>query len=176
MAKGNAKRIQAANAQAIQQVRIGFLVSNVVYWLHLFLFRSGRPWRRLLYYTTTEVIAVVLWQQLEGMNRRGEELAQRGLTAYIFDIIYVTWFVHVATAVISTKFWYLYLVIPLYAVYRLVSFALPFIHGQGQAQGGNGPATPAGGAPATAEQPTLSKRQAKLQARQEKGQVKVQYR
>ncbi|KAK4049498.1 hypothetical protein OIO90_005449 [Microbotryomycetes sp. JL221] len=175
MAKGNAKRITAANSQAIQQVRLGFLISNAIYVIHLGLFRSGRTWTRLFYYATTEMIALVFWQQLEGMNKRGEELAQRGLTAYIFDIIYVTWFVHVTTALISTKFWYLYLAIPLYALYRLVTFALPFVRGQPSPASG-GASAGAGASTATAEQPTLSKRQEKLKARQEKGQVKVQYR
>ncbi|KAK4046271.1 hypothetical protein OIV83_006194 [Microbotryomycetes sp. JL201] len=173
MAKGNAKRITAANAQTIQQVRIGFAVSIAIYLLHLVLFRSGRSWSRLLYFTATEIIALILWQQLEGMNTRGEELAQRGLTAYIFDVIYVTWFVHVMTALVSTKFWYLYLIIPLYALYRLASFALPFI--RGQSAGGNAGPAPSSSS-AGPEQPAISKRQAKLQARQEKGQVKVQYR
>lgn len=31
------------------------------------------------------------------------------LCSYMFDIIYITWFVHVTTALVSTKFWYLYL-------------------------------------------------------------------
>lgn len=38
--------------------------------------------------------------------RRAHSLAR-----YMFDIIYVTWFVHVTTALVSAKFWYAYLVV-----------------------------------------------------------------
>lgn len=31
--------------------------------------------------------------------------------SYMFDIIYITWFVHITTAVISGKFWYTYIVV-----------------------------------------------------------------
>lgn len=34
------------------------------------------------------------------------------LYRYMFDVIYVTWFVHVMTALVWTRFWYLYLYAP----------------------------------------------------------------
>ncbi|ORY56540.1 hypothetical protein BCR35DRAFT_284110 [Leucosporidium creatinivorum] len=178
MAKGNAKRVAAANAQTIKQLRLGFAISGAIYLLHLFIFRSGRTWRRAFLFSFTEIIAVVLWQQLEGMAKRTDELAAPGLTSYIFDVIYVTWFVHVATALISTKFWYLYLVIPSYAIYRLVKFALPYVwpSAASPSTAGQVPNAPHAAATPAAETETLSKRQAKIKAREEKGGVRMSYR
>ena len=63
------------------------------------------------------------------MAKKGSDLAAAGLTAcvlrplatnqdaddpscrYMFDVLYVTWFVHVATALVSPKFWWLYLAV-----------------------------------------------------------------
>ena len=129
--------------------------------------------------------------------------------SYMFDVLYVTWFVHVATALVSAKFWYLYWVvsrllpiaptrpssrsvflfgladgtricvsqIPLYALYRLASFALPYISPSLAAalRGSNG-ADAAGGGFAGQDgsnQPT-SKRQEKLRKRMERGDPRVQ--
>ena len=55
---------------------------QALYLLHLWLWSSGRSWTRLGYYLTTEAVALVLWRQLVDMARRGDNLAQPGLTAY----------------------------------------------------------------------------------------------
>lgn len=138
--------------------------------------------------------------------------------SYAFDILYVTWFVHVATALISAQFWKLYWVvrpllssllsppplgpprpapltlaaphtkrarkqIPLYATYRLLSFALPYISpslaalvsGASSSSAGAGAAgADAQGAGAGTE--PLSKRQEKLRKRAERGDPRVQMR
>ncbi|GAA5863205.1 hypothetical protein JCM3774_000810 [Rhodotorula dairenensis] len=177
MAGASNKRIAAANAATLKQLRLGMAVSGGVYLLHLLVFSSGRSYRRLFLFAVTEAIAVGLWNQLQAMARRGEELnGSKGLVSYIFDTLYITWFIHVATALISAKFWYLYWIIPLYALYRLASFALPYLspslaaalRGDASAQA---PAGLAGqGGPA---QPT-SKRQEKLRKRMEKGDPRVQ--
>lgn len=100
----------------------------------------------------------------------------------MFDIIYVTWFVHITTAFISSKFWLVYLVvsillflflheiflksvifclkIPAYAAYKLVPMAMSYFgKGGSNASEETKPEGP-------------SKRQAKLEKRQNKGQVK----
>lgn len=107
--------------------------------LHLLIFSSGRSYRRLFLFAVTEAIAVGLWNQLQAMAQRGEELnGSKGLVrrvpplsfassgfislsradtgrvdphSYMFDVLYVTWFVHVATALVSAKFWYLYWIV-----------------------------------------------------------------
>ncbi|KAI5479897.1 hypothetical protein MNV49_002455 [Pseudohyphozyma bogoriensis] len=167
------KRIAAQNKGTVNTLRIGFAVSNIIYLLHLFIFRSGRTWTRLFYFSVTDVLAIVLWNQLEGMAKRGDDLSAAGLTSYMFDVIYVTWFVHVGTALITTKFWLLYLSIPAYAIYRLGKFAIPYVWPSGANRVGGAPRKVGGqaGAGAAAEDTTepLSKRQEKLKKRQEKG-------
>lgn len=137
----------------------------------------------------------------------------------MFDIIYVTWFVHVLTALISDKFWWLYLSvrillpsrplplptnqppspppalnppttsqIPSYALYILYQkILLPFLFGgkspfrslsellSRSPSSSSGP-NAASGAEAQDTQETLSKRQAKLQKRAERGDPRVQQR
>ncbi|GAA6028237.1 hypothetical protein JCM8097_006932 [Rhodosporidiobolus ruineniae] len=178
MAGANAKRVSAANAKTLQQLQLGFLVSGGIYLLHLFLSPSGRSFRRLFLFVLTETIAVSLWRWMQGMAARGEELnGKAGATQYMFDVVYITWFVHVATAVVSAKFWLVYWVIPLYALYRLFLLLGPrlsptlyaLLTGAGSSPAA-GPATDGGAADAQKPQ---SKRQAKLQKRAERGDRRV---
>lgn len=48
------------------------------------------------------------------------------LTEYVFDILYVQWFCHLV-GLFYDKIWFLYLVIPLFAVYKLFNFVLPML-------------------------------------------------
>ncbi|GAA5828792.1 hypothetical protein JCM11251_005876 [Rhodosporidiobolus azoricus] len=183
MAGANAKRVSASNAKSLQQLQLGFLVSGGLYILHLFIFKSGRSFRRLFLFALTETIAVSLWRWLQAEAAKGEEVgAGKGLTTYMFDIIYVTWFVHVMAALVSAKFWLVYWIIPLYALYRLFLVLAPrfsptlaalIASTQQGAQAGAGVAQ--GPVPANQPQPT-SKRQEKLRKRAEKGDRRVQYR
>ena len=54
-------------------------------------------------YGVTELVAVGLAWQLLGIARAGDDLAQAGMTAYMFDVVYLTWFVHVGTALVSAR-------------------------------------------------------------------------
>ncbi|KAI7867634.1 hypothetical protein BDF14DRAFT_1881504 [Spinellus fusiger] len=87
----------------------------------------------------------------------GDDLNAEGLTAYMFDIIYVTWATHLTTAFISNKFWYMYLVIPGYAGYKILPMILSYF-------GNSSPA------PESNDTEGKSKRQAKIEKRQGKGQ------
>jgi len=132
---------------------------------------------RLFLYAVTEGAGVVLWQQLEAMATKGEDLAASGLTSYMFDVIYVTWFVHVGAALLTTKFWYLYLSIPGYGLYRLAAFAKPYVWpSKDSARAGAGGRV-SGRKALPSEPPAgLSKRAEKMKKRSEKGQVRVQQR
>lgn len=105
----------------------------------------------------------------------------------MFDIIYVTWFVHVLTAIISSKFWYAYALIPLYAFSIAYSKVIvPFLLGGRDpirsitsiftGQGGTTSANSSSGQQKEPEQAALSKRQAKLQKRADRGDPRVQKR
>ncbi|GAA5917062.1 hypothetical protein JCM6882_001918 [Rhodosporidiobolus microsporus] len=183
MAGANAKRVSASNAKTLSQLQIGFLVSGVIYILHLLLFKSGRSFRRLFLFALTETIAVSLWRWIQAAAAKGEEIgAAKGLTTYMFDVIYVTWFVHVTAALVSARFWLVYWVIPLYAFYRLFLFlgprfspTLAALLASTSSGAQAGAAAAQGPIPANQPQPT-SKRQEKLRKRAEKGDRRVQYR
>ncbi|GAA5854381.1 hypothetical protein JCM8547_001802 [Rhodosporidiobolus lusitaniae] len=188
MAGASSKRISASNASTLRQLQLGFLVSGGIYLIHLFLFRSGRSWKRLFLFVVTETVAVSLWSWVMALADKGADIsAGTGLTTYIFDVIYVTWAVHVLTALVSAQFWKLYWIIPLYALYRLFLLLLPRFFpslalllpglfpsspaAQQPAAGGVAPAEPAYGQPRPE-----SKRQQKLAKRVERGDRRVQYR
>lgn len=74
------------------------------------------------YLTTTGFTLILAWQMIRaaapsydstgGLIDAGQDLSQEGgLMSYYFDVIYVTWFVHLTSAFISDKFWWCYLVV-----------------------------------------------------------------
>ncbi|PWN47254.1 DUF788-domain-containing protein [Violaceomyces palustris] len=188
MAKGSSKKISSNNQSTLQVLQYGFLITNTIHLVFRFwFFKSSATWRSLLAYLSTEALALFLWIQLISMAKGGDDLAQPGLTAYMFDVIYVTWFVHITTALFSHYFWWIYLCIPAYACYMLYQkVLLPFLFkgrspfesiGRMFSGGGSG-GTGVGGKNGDQQEatPALSKRQAKLQARAEKGDPRVQVR
>jgi len=66
------------------------------------------------------------WDALGTIIDGGDDLNAPGLTSYMFDVTYVTWFVQVGVALISDVFWWIYMVIPLFAVYKLFSLLMGF--------------------------------------------------
>ncbi|SCV72110.1 BQ2448_4804 [Microbotryum intermedium] len=181
MAGASGKRIAASNAKTLHQLRLAFLVTHAISLASWAFFPSLQVWKHIFYFFTTDSIALILWYQLEGMARRKDDIRSPGMAAYMFDIIYVTLFVHATTTLISRKFWALYLSIPLYALYRLYSFASPYIFPSKSSGKSSGSKTlkPTSRSSATASStpgstaPT-SKRQAKLAERAKKGDHRVQ--
>ncbi|KAI8883802.1 DUF788-domain-containing protein [Backusella circina FSU 941] len=172
MANASSKKTAAANKQTLTNLRNGFLVVNIVYFL----------WRIVFYWNTFTKSQFLLYGLSAGLTfmlyrvlvsagtptysadgtlvSSGDDLNAEGLTAYMFDIIYVTWFVHITTAFISNKFWYVYLVIPAYAAYKIVPMAKSFLGGVG---GNNN------GAKEEDASQGKSKRQVKMEKRANKG-------
>ncbi|GAA5996779.1 Snd2p [Rhodotorula paludigena] len=177
MAGASSKRIAQANAATLKQLNLGFAISGAIYLLHLAVFSSGRSYRRLFLFAATEAIAIGLWNMMKSMAARGEELnGSKGLVSYMFDVIYITWGVHVAAALLTTKAWYIYWVIPLYALYRLVTVFLPTLRSLAGSAGASTAGAGAGGAGGAGANEPLSKRQEKLRKRMERGDPRVQQR
>jgi hypothetical protein len=56
----------------------------------------------------------------------GTDFSIGGVTEYYFDIIYISWFVQI-TSIFSDWFWFFYLLIPLFAIYKIFSsIIIPF--------------------------------------------------
>ncbi|QLG72884.1 hypothetical protein HG535_0D05930 [Zygotorulaspora mrakii] len=101
--------------------------------------------------------------------KEGMDLSQAGgLTEYMFDVIYLSLFGDAGQILFNTrKLWYILLVVPAYAAYKLYHLKDQFM-----GNGGNGSGIPKGGAAAVNED--KSKRQAKREKRGDKN--KVRYR
>jgi Trk-type K+ transport system membrane component len=72
-------------------------------------------------YALTTVIALFIFRQLYTMAQPiytsngeisdgGFDLSSPGLAQYMFDVVYITWFVHLFT-ILSDYFWFFYLVV-----------------------------------------------------------------
>ncbi|KIM67873.1 hypothetical protein SCLCIDRAFT_1210003 [Scleroderma citrinum Foug A] len=179
MAKGAAKRIASQNEQSIRILRLGMVAPTILSLLLRLLFRrSSLPPSKgtLLIYVLTYLPALFLSRYLEkiGTARRdpttgalissGEDLSQPGVTEWCFDILYVTWACQIGSGVFGEWFWYFYLVIPLYAIFKLWSnFIGPMIwrpSASSSKEDEKGPEA-------------LSKRQEKLRKRNERGDPRV---
>jgi len=93
----------------------------------------------------------------------GEDLNQSGVTEWCFDILYITWACQIGSGAFGEWFWFLYMVIPLFAIFKLWSSAIsPYF----KSRSSGSEDVP------TDTQPT-SKRQEKLRKRSEKGDPRV---
>ena len=99
------------------------------------------------------------------LRRAGEDLDAKGLTEFMWDIVYWTWINIVLVILLGNSAWWLYLVVPAYSVY----LAATTVGGMKGMLGGMG----GGGGDGTAAPETESKRQKKMEKR---GGQKVAYR
>lgn len=180
MAGQSSKKLAAANEQTLYTLHMRSAVANGVLVLaHLLLRRPANYWPTVLLTIPSLLLETSL--ELLGrpdrrtdatskkpyMVRAGEEIRE-GFYEYYFDIIYITWILNFLAVILGTnKVFYVYLAIPGYATYKIVTLALPFII----------PSFQKGDKAREAKEsaPEKSKRQAKLENRQQKGQ-NVKYR
>lgn len=98
------------------------------------------------------------------LKRAGEDLAAKGLTEWMWDVLYWTWACEVLVALFGNWLWWAYLAVPAYSAY----LAFTTFTGARKGLAGLGGAGDSG-APAAGQ----SKRQAKMEKR---GGQKVSYR
>lgn len=116
-AKGASKRISSQNASSLTLLTRGFILSNLAQIVSLTLFTSvarrhtsAYKWD-ILKYVLTEVVAVGIALVMRDMAVKGEDLNAEGLTALMWDVVFVTWAVHVGTAFVWRRLWWLYAVV-----------------------------------------------------------------
>ncbi|KAH6565105.1 hypothetical protein BASA50_001739 [Batrachochytrium salamandrivorans] len=122
MAKASARKIQERNKRIVSQLRLGLAISVSI---HVLL---RIAWRWVLWTTWPAIgslfatgFGLVLHRQLEYMADNGVDLGEQGtMVSYFYDSVYVTWFILV-TSCFSDKFYWVYVVIPIFAVYKLVT-------------------------------------------------------
>ncbi|KAG6880083.1 hypothetical protein C0992_006895 [Termitomyces sp. T32_za158] len=180
MANAAAKRIANRNEAAVKTLKLGMLLPTLISILCRVLFRrdSLPPSKgSLAIYIATFFPAFFLSNYLIkiGTTRRdpttgtlisyGEDLNQAGVTEWCFDILYVTWACQIGSGAFGEWFWWLYMVIPVYAVFKLwVSVISPMVRGRSSSQASE---------MAIPEKETASKRQEKLRKRVERGDPRV---
>ena len=99
------------------------------------------------------------------MKRSGEDLEAKGLTEYMWDVLYWTWGCTVIAGLFGNKAWWLWIVVPLYSIWLAWTTF-------GGIRNGLAGMTGKDNAPAMADG-TASNRQKKMEKR---GTQKVQYR
>lgn len=183
MASQSSKKTAVSNAKTLKELHLISLVVNALALIVLFVFHrpaskkpyiilsipaffcqytlelSGRPT-----YTTDKATG---YQKLV---RSGEDIKGAGLFEYMFDCLYVTWFIDILMIVLGTNFvWWIFAIIPGYCGYKAAILAKSFF-------GGRGGAAAAPVSPEEDAKNGKSKRQTKLEARREKGQVQIKRR
>ncbi|CAG8505133.1 869_t:CDS:2 [Paraglomus occultum] len=160
------KKLARENAKTLNNLFYQFLIFNIIYILVriFYFYPTFTTWVAVKYFTTTGITLYLGYQLLQFGTPRyqngvlispGNDLAAKGLTEYMFDVIYVTWCIHMLSIVWEGAWWF-YLIIPGYAIYKAWDVLF----------------RPYFGANAN-ETPGLSKRQQKRQQRQESGMSKV---
>ncbi|GBB85164.1 hypothetical protein RclHR1_11710006 [Rhizophagus clarus] len=169
MAKQSDKKIAQENLRYLRNLKQSFLIVNAIYILYqvLYNFNTFTFWLATGYLVTIG-ITLFLWKQLVTYGSPkfssdgsviwpGEDLNSEGLIAYMFDIIYITWFVHI-TSMFFVWTWYILLVIPSFAIYKIWTFFIKPNFFSGDSAAGS--------------DFQKSKRQKKLEKRQQEGKIK----
>jgi len=103
----------------------------MVFLLLRFTFRSSLSLKRYTLLSTPALLIEFYLEKLArpsynpdgSLRRAGEDLDAQGLTEFMWDILYWTWINLVLVVVFGNRAWWLYLVIPAYAVYAAVTTA-----------------------------------------------------
>ncbi|KIP09181.1 hypothetical protein PHLGIDRAFT_29162 [Phlebiopsis gigantea 11061_1 CR5-6] len=183
MANASAKRVASQNAATIKNLRLGMLISGALSLvLRMVFHRSTLSPKTFSFwiYCLSLIPSIFLTRYLEriGSPRNdpttgtlissGEDLSQPGILEWCFDVVYITWACQVGSGLLGAWVWWLYLVIPGYAVYKLWGGVIsPILLGGGQPSAPQEDPAPAA--------PT-SRRQEKLRKRSERGDPRVQTR
>lgn len=127
MAQKARKDRAKSNAAALNNLHIGTVIVNTLFFLSNLLF--GRRASMLLY-VGLSIPSFVCEYVLESSGRprydpetkalrnSGEDLSAEGLTGYMFDIIWVTWASVVLVILFGNWGWLLWSVVPAYGVYK----------------------------------------------------------
>nr|XP_018263569.1 uncharacterized protein I303_03438 [Kwoniella dejecticola CBS 10117]OBR85727.1 hypothetical protein I303_03438 [Kwoniella dejecticola CBS 10117] len=192
--------VPSANETALKNLELGLLIVNALspvirFLLSLITSRSFIPRKFVIFLHVIFVGAsIVTWRWFRtigtpsrpgsGQVRVGEDLGGKGVIELGWDLIYMTWICTLGSALLGDWVWWLSLLVPAFGAYKLFStirpilaMLLPGLFGPkqprdpAQAQAGAG----AGGNVQEQEgDKPESKRQAKLKARMERGDKRVQ--
>ncbi|PVV01106.1 hypothetical protein BB560_004488, partial [Smittium megazygosporum] len=164
MANASAKKTIVSNSAKIKRMDKMYLAVNCLYVLFRFIiFYSSLSWKIAVCYFITLAIESYIYVQIYRISQpkfdndgklisSGVDLSQPGLISYMFDVIYITWMVHLLS-LITVYAWFLYLSIPIYILYEFGGKFISLIKNK---------------SPEESEQPKKSKRMEKMEKRKSK--------
>ena len=124
-----AKQLAARNAAILRRLHLTSLAVNIVFILLRFvLFRSSCTRTTYILYLVLAAPALIIEFLFEKngrpthapngeLKRSGDDLEAKGLTEYMFDVLYWTWGCTVAAAIFGDRGWWLWVMIPLYSIW-----------------------------------------------------------
>ncbi|KAL2422047.1 hypothetical protein ABEF95_007190 [Exophiala dermatitidis] len=163
MAQKAAKSLAVRNTARLKQTHLITLAIHIIFLFLRFTVRHSLSLKRYILLSAPglaiefylERLARPTYNAHDGsLKRAGEDLDAQGLTEFMWDILYWTWINLILVIVFGNRAWWLYLVVPGYAVYAAVTTASgvkAMLGGMGDAAGADGGAGP------------QSKRQAKME-------------
>jgi SRP-independent targeting protein 2/TMEM208 len=57
------------------------------------------------------------------LKKAGDDLEAKGLTEFMWDILYWTWINMILVMLLGNRMWWLYLIVPAYAIFAIVTTA-----------------------------------------------------
>ncbi|KIV83472.1 hypothetical protein PV11_05493 [Exophiala sideris] len=174
MAQKAAKSLAVRNASRLKQTHLITLAINTIFLLFRFTLRRSLSLKRYLL-LSLPALAIEFYldraaqpsYKSDGTLRSaGEDLDAKGLTEFMWDVLYCTWINVILVVILGNRAWWLYLIVPGYAIYAAVGTATGLKGMLGGMAGGGGEASES--APQS-----QSKRQAKME---KKGGQRVAYR
>jgi len=126
MAQKAKKDRAKANTTTLNNLHIGALTINALFLLFTLLFRR-RSYLAYILFSLPSFIAEFVLETTgrpkydattKALKSSGEDLAAQGLTEYMFDIIWITWFSLVVVMVMGNWGWLVWAVVPVYGAYK----------------------------------------------------------
>ncbi|CAF9928504.1 MAG: hypothetical protein HETSPECPRED_006866 [Heterodermia speciosa] len=176
MAQKAAKQQATRNSAILKRTHLTSLAINLLFAILRFLvFRASctRSTYLLYFFLSSPAFAIEFWLEKIGrptttpngeVKRSGEDLEAKGLTEYLWDVLYWSWGCIAVASLVGDRAWWLWGVIPLYSVW----LAYTTFGGMRQTMAGM-----AGQDGAAADGGGTSNRQKKLEKR---GGQRMQYR
>ncbi|KIW99187.1 uncharacterized protein Z519_00850 [Cladophialophora bantiana CBS 173.52] len=171
MAQKAAKSLATRNTARLRQTHLITLSIHSLFLLLKFtLRRSLSLWLYLplsapafLLEVYLDILARPTYHANGDLKKAGEDLDAKGLTEFMWDIVYWTWINLILVMIVGNRGWWVYLIVPAYAVYCVVGAARGVKGMMGGLAGGGG----------EGDDVAQSKRQTKMEKR---GGQKVKYR
>ncbi|ORX33837.1 hypothetical protein BD324DRAFT_638821 [Kockovaella imperatae] len=188
MANASEKRRATTNEASLRSLRVGLLLVNTLSAVLRFVLckLTSKPLfssKKIIFlHVTTLLVTLFIWRwftligtpkRVNGSVKAGDDLNASGVIELSWDFVYLTWICVLLSSLVGDWVWWLFILIPIFAGYKLFTLFRPLL---GMFLPGIfGPrSSSAAAAQEHQAEPTESRKQQKLRARMEKGDKRVQ--